>query len=181
MASHPMKAVPGAIRGRRPKVLPAERAGEVYELTAAGWTMNDMATELGVSPRALYYSQRRCSEISEALSRGREEYRRRLAAELERLAAERVAAAAADRAAARKAAPEAMALLGIVPDPPAIPSAPPRTPLPLDSQLPARSTSQRAAGPTSGSGACPPPPTPSTGEFEALGAPLPLDDPLAGW
>lgn len=115
MAWHPRKAVPGAIHGRR-RVLPVERAGEVFELTAAGWTMRDMAGELGVSLRALYYGQSRCSEIAEALDRGRTEHARRLAAE-------RAAALAAERQAAREAAQQVMALLGIAQAPAAPPDA----------------------------------------------------------
>jgi len=174
MASHPRKAVPGARRGRR-RVLPVERAREVYALAAAGWTMRDMAAGLGVSLRALYLSQRRSGEIAEALAQGRAEYRRRREAAA-------AAAAAIEQRAARQAAQQVMALLSSMAPAPAPPPAPPPVAttapqgaaLPLDALSPTSSTSQgdRPAKPLNN-------PLHPLDTFN--GEPLPMDDPLAAW
>lgn len=151
----------------------AERAGEVYAFAAAGWVIRDMAAELGVSERTLYYSQRVRSDIAEAFDQGRAEYARRLAAK-------ETAAIAAERQAAYQAAQQVTAMLGIVPAPATSPSPPPRSALPLDAlQKPAGGSGVSAGGYEPLQPSRPPPATPD--DDDPLAEALPLDDPLARW
>lgn len=170
MVAHPRKSVPGAMGAYRAKqrVLPPGRAGEVYRLAAAGWAMRDLATKLGVSLRALYYGQRRCSEIAEALARGRAEYARRCAAEA-------AAAVAIERRALHQAAREVRALLGTT-SAPAAPPSPLPTSLPLRSALPLDALEKAAAGGRRVSSYQPQPQGPSAGECEPVALAHPLDD-----
>lgn len=185
MVAHPRKAVPGAMaayRARRGTLL-RDRAGEVYRFAAAGWPMRDMATRLGVSLRALYYGQRRCSEIAEALARGRAEYARRCAAEA-------AATVAMERRARHQAAQEVKALLDTTPAPAALPSLLPAPSPPLRSPLPQDALQDRAAGGRRVPPCQPQPQGPSAGDCEPVafahplddysgkGAPVPLDDPF---
>ncbi len=84
MATHPKKAVVGAVRGR-PQLLPPARAGEVYALTSTGFTMWEVAEELGVSRSTLQKRRNNSTEFLTAIKGGRAEFARRRRADTEGL------------------------------------------------------------------------------------------------
>lgn len=148
MVAHPRKAVPGAKRGRKP-LLPLSRLGEAYALAVAGFTMEEIARELGVDRSTLLRSRKRSPEFWDTIARGRDEYnagvRRGLVAQARQLAAIREARLALTRQQEaeqqRLRAAEARALLGDVV------MAPKSSAIPVPSDTSSSSATPAAAAP----------------------------------
>lgn len=107
MATHPKKAVPGALHGR-PLLLRPEDAPLIRRCAAAGYTLDDIAAHIGVHRSTLIKRRSKSPEFRHAIKEGRAEYARRQAAPDPARGAEwrRTASArqAAETAQARRAA-----------------------------------------------------------------------------
>jgi transcriptional regulator with XRE-family HTH domain len=84
MATHAKKAVPGGPGPGYPPRYRPEFCEFARELTADGWTMEDIAAELGVSKRATSKWRHRFPEFASAIQEGRKLYPQRLADALAR-------------------------------------------------------------------------------------------------
>lgn len=186
MATHPKKAVPGAVPGRR-TVLPLSRLGEVYALAAFGCTIEEIAEGLGVNRSTLLRRRKRAPEFIEALKRGRAEFNYSVqqgGLSYARLLAERHAARAVEEQHERRielqlARVKLEVLLGEAPHPTGTKPVPPESaPVSLAVRPGTGATSRLAAEALSK--------TRQRGEINAFGSahhfdgdPVPLVDPLA--
>ena len=168
MATHPHRAVPGAVVGR-PHLLPSTMALETRLLASAGFTVLEMAEHFGVDRSTMYRQSGFATGFMQSLKRGRAEYARRQAAAAAAQAAE---TAAAERKELQEAARAAAALLRdiIPPDTETEPAREASFPAPFES-----AETQRGSVPD------PMPlfdPLGRDGHAEEEeGAPLPIDDP----
>lgn len=150
------KAVPGAVSGR-PTVLPLERASDIFELTALGFTRQDIADRFGIHLSTLERRSREYPQFREALKEGRIECARRRAAVAEAKAA---AVEATRRQEVNQRAAAVTVLLSTgAPNATSSPSPLPQAPMPQP--VVARDPYGR--------------------DEESRGDALPLSDPLAAW
>lgn len=180
MATHPRKAVPGALPGRKPK-LPLSRLGEAYALAASGCSIEEIAEGLGVDRSTLFRRRNSAPEYWDTIRRGRADFERglrlgqvRFARQLALRQAARTAEQAREEAAQQRAARlEALALLAEV-EPPPGPEAPPAA---QQSQVNQPAPEVRDEPSHLWPGAD----SPRDVDPPDAGEAMPLDDPLADW
>lgn len=157
MATHPPRAVPGAVIGR-PHSLPSTMALETRILAHAGFTVQDMAEHFGVDRSTMYRQRTFAPGFMQSLKEGREAFVALAAAAAAAQAAE---TATAERRELQEAARTAGELFRDLMPPPVPPATSTSRGLPV---------AERQDGPDE----------PWLQDTTA-GDPIPLDDPLRDW
>ncbi len=158
MATHPHRAIPGAVRGR-PTLLPSTVICETRILAHAGFTVQDMAEHFGVDRSTMYRQRRYAPVFLQSLKEGRGAF---VALEAAAAAVQAAETAAAERRDLQEAARAAAALIrDFMPAPAPTGTSPNRGPPVADWQ-----DGPDEAWPQ---------------DDATAGEPIPLDDPLRDW